>query len=930
MGELAKEILPVNIEDELKQSYLDYAMSVIVGRALPDARDGLKPVHRRVLFAMSELGNDWNKAYKKSARVVGDVIGKYHPHGDTAVYDTIVRMAQPFSLRYLLVDGQGNFGSVDGDNAAAMRYTEVRMAKLAHELLADLDKETVDWVPNYDGTEMIPAVMPTKIPNLLVNGSSGIAVGMATNIPPHNLGEVIDGCLALIDNPELTVDELMQYIPGPDFPTAAIINGRAGIIEAYRTGRGRIQIRARAIIEDMDKAGGRQQIIITELPYQLNKARLIEKIAELVKEKKLEGISELRDESDKDGMRVVIELRRGEVAEVVLNNLYAQTQLQTVFGINVVALIDGQPRTLNLKDLLEAFVLHRREVVTRRTVFELRKARERGHILEGQAVALSNIDPVIALIKASPTPAEAKESLIATAWESSAVVAMVERAGADSCRPETLDPQYGLREGKYFLSPEQAQAILELRLHRLTGLEHEKLLAEYQEILTQIGELIRILTSATRLMEVIREELEGVKAEFGDKRRTEILDTRLDLTLADLITEEERVVTISHGGYAKSQPLVAYQAQRRGGKGKSATGVKDEDYIEHLLVANSHATLLLFSSKGKVYWLKTYEIPEASRAARGRPLVNLLPLDEGEQITAMLQVDLEALRQQAPEGDESDDIEGVIVEQEEVEELGEDEDGDDAEGSDEPTGAYIFMATAKGTVKKTPLVQFSRPRSSGLIALRLDEGDTLIAAAVTDGAREVMMFSDGGKVIRFKESKVRTMGRTARGVRGMRLPDGQFIISMLIPEAGAQILTASARGYGKRTAMAEFPRRGRGGQGVIAMVSNERNGALVGAVQVLDGEEIMLISDQGTLVRTRVDEVSSLGRNTQGVTLIKLASDETLVGLERVQEPSEVEGEELDAEALDGDDLAEGEAGDGVLAEQAGGADADEVVASDE
>ncbi len=930
MGELAKEILPVNIEDELKQSYLDYAMSVIVGRALPDARDGLKPVHRRVLFAMSELGNDWNKAYKKSARVVGDVIGKYHPHGDTAVYDTIVRMAQPFSLRYLLVDGQGNFGSVDGDNAAAMRYTEVRMSKLAHELLADLDKETVDWVPNYDGTEMIPAVMPTKIPNLLVNGSSGIAVGMATNIPPHNLGEVIDGCLALIDNPELTVDELMQYIPGPDFPTAAIINGRAGIIEAYRTGRGRIQIRARATIEDMDKAGGRQQIIITELPYQLNKARLIEKIAELVKEKKLEGISELRDESDKDGMRVVIELRRGEVAEVVLNNLYAQTQLQSVFGINVVALIDGQPRTLNLKDLLEAFVLHRREVVTRRTVFELRKARERGHILEGQAVALSNIDPVIALIKASPTPAEAKESLIATAWESSAVVAMVERAGADSCRPETLDEQYGLRDGKYFLSPEQAQAILELRLHRLTGLEHEKLLAEYQEILTQIGELIRILTSATRLMEVIREELNGVKAEFGDKRRTEILDTRLDLTLADLITEEERVVTISHGGYAKSQPLVAYQAQRRGGKGKSATGVKDEDYIEHLLVANSHATLLLFSSKGKVYWLKTYEIPEASRAARGRPLVNLLPLGEGEHITAMLQVDLEALRQQAPEGDDGDDIEGVIVEQEEVEESGEDEDGDDAEGSDEPTGAYIFMATAKGTVKKTPLVQFSRPRSSGLIALRLDEGDTLIAAAVTDGAREVMMFSDGGKVIRFKESKVRTMGRTARGVRGMRLPEGQLIISMLIPEADAQILTASARGYGKRTAMAEFPRRGRGGQGVIAMVSNERNGALVGAVQVLDGEEIMLISDQGTLVRTRVDEVSSLGRNTQGVTLIKLASDETLVGLERVQEPSEVEGEELDVEALEGDDLTEVEAGDGVLVEQVDVADANEQVVGDE
>ena len=905
MGELAKEILPVNIEDELKQSYLDYAMSVIVGRALPDARDGLKPVHRRVLFAMSELGNDWNKAYKKSARVVGDVIGKYHPHGDTAVYDTIVRMAQPFSLRYLLVDGQGNFGSVDGDNAAAMRYTEVRMTKLAHELLADLHKETVDWVPNYDGTEMIPAVMPTKIPNLLVNGSSGIAVGMATNIPPHNLTEVINGCLALIDNGELTVDELMQYIPGPDFPTAAIINGRAGIIEAYRTGRGRIYMRARAIIEDIDKVGGRQQIIVSELPYQLNKARLIEKIAELVKEKKLEGITELRDESDKDGMRIVIELRRGEVPEVVLNNLYAQTQMQSVFGINVVALIDGQPKVLNLKDMLEAFILHRREVVTRRTVFELRKARERGHILEGQAVALSNIDPVIALIKASPTPAEAKLALIATAWESSAVETMVERAGADACRPDDLDPQYGLRDGKYFLSPEQAQAILELRLHRLTGLEHEKLLAEYQEILTQIGELIRILTSATRLMEVIREELEAVKAEFGDARRTEILDNRLDLTLADLITEEERVVTISHSGYAKSQPLHAYQAQRRGGKGKSATGVKDEDYIEHLLVANSHATLLLFSSKGKVYWLKTYEIPEASRAARGRPLVNLLPLDEGERITAMLQIDLEALRQQAPEGDEQDDIEGVVVEAEEVEDLAEGDDADD-ETPDEPTGAYIFMATAKGTVKKTPLVQFSRPRSSGLIALKLDEDDTLISAAVTDGAREVMMFSDGGKVIRFKESKVRTMGRTARGVRGMRLPEGQEIISMLIPEAEAQILTASERGYGKRTAMAEFPRRGRGGQGVIAMVSNERNGKLVGAVQVLEGEEIMLISDQGTLVRTRVSEVSSLGRNTQGVTLIKLAKDEKLVGLERVQEPS----------AEDDEELLEGEEGVGVIVDE--------------
>ncbi len=913
MGELAKEILPVNIEDELKQSYLDYAMSVIVGRALPDARDGLKPVHRRVLYAMSELGNDWNKPYLKSARVVGDVIGKYHPHGDTAVYDTIVRMAQPFSLRYMLVNGQGNFGSVDGDNAAAMRYTEVRMFKLTHELLADLDKETVDWVPNYDGSLQIPAVLPTKIPNLLVNGSSGIAVGMATNIPPHNLGEVIDGCLALIDDPDLTVDDLMRYIPGPDFPTAGIINGRAGIIEAYRTGRGRIYVRARVEIEDIDKVGGRQQLVITELPYQLNKARLIEKIAELVKEKKLEGITELRDESDKEGMRVVIELRRGEVPEVVLNNLYAQTQLQSVFGINVVALVDGQPRILNLKDMLEAFVRHRREVVTRRTVYELRKARERGHVLEGQAVALSNIDPVIALIKASPSPAEAKERLIATAWESSAVEQMVERAGADACRPEDLDPQYGLRDGKYYLSPEQAQAILDLRLHRLTGLEHEKLLAEYQEILAQIGELIRILTSPARLMEVIREELEKVKTEFGDARRTEIVASQVDLTIADLITEEDRVVTISHGGYAKSQPLHAYQAQRRGGRGKSATGVKDEDYIEHLLVANSHATLLLFSSKGKVYWLKTYEIPEASRTARGRPLVNLLPLDEGERITAMLQIDLEALQQSSGADEELDDaedgvIEGEVLEAEEPAEAAEVEevDGETAELVAEPTGAYIFMATALGTVKKTPLSQFSRPRSSGLIALKLKEGDTLIAAAITDGSKEVMLFSNAGKVIRFAESVVRVMGRGARGIRGMRLGKDQQLISMLIPESGAQILTASERGFGKRTALSKFPRRGRGGQGVIAMVTKERNGKLIGAIQVQEGEEIMLISDQGTLVRTRVHEVSSSGRNTQGVTLIKLAKDETLVGLERVQEPS-VEEELEDIEASLDDEVLDKE-----------------------
>ncbi len=858
MGDLAKEILPISIEDEMRQSYLDYAMSVIVGRALPDARDGLKPVHRRVLFAMRELGNDWNKPYKKSARVVGDVIGKYHPHGDIAVYDTIVRMAQPFSLRYLLVDGQGNFGSVDGDNAAAMRYTEVRMTKLAHELLADLDKETVDWVPNYDGTEMIPAVLPTKVPALLVNGSSGIAVGMATNIPPHNLTEVINGCLALIDNPEIDVDELMQFIPGPDFPTAGIINGRAGIVEAYRTGRGRIYMRARTFIEDIDKVGGRQQIIINELPYQLNKARLIEKIAELVKEKKLEGISELRDESDKDGMRVVIELRRGEVPEVVLNNLYTQTQMQSVFGINVVALVDGRPRLLNLKDMLEVFVRHRREVVTRRTVFELRKARERGHILEGQAVALSNIDPVIAMIKASPTPAEAKERLIATAWESSAVSAMVERSGAESSRPEDLDEQYGMHDGFYHLSPEQAQAILDLRLHRLTGLEHEKLLAEYQEILTQISELLEILGSAERLLEVIREELEKIKADFGDERRTEITASRVDLTIADLITEEERVVTISRSGYAKSQPLDAYNAQRRGGRGKAATGVKDEDIVEHLLVAHSHTTLLLFSSKGKVYWKRTFEIPEASRTSRGRPIVNLLPLDEGENITAMLPI------------------------------------------NEYTDGYFIFMATANGTVKKTPLEQFSRPRTSGLIALALDDEDTLISAALTDGSHDVMLFSDGGKVTRFAETDVRAMGRTARGVRGMRLPEGQKLISMLIPEEGSQILTASARGYGKRTAITEFPNYRRGGQGVIAMVSNERNGKLVGAIQVLDGEEIMLISDQGTLVRTRVDEVSSLSRNTQGVMLIRLAADETLVGLERVQEPADEDEDDGLEDSIDG------------------------------
>ncbi len=904
MGELAKEIVPVNIEEELKQSYLDYAMSVIVGRALPDVRDGLKPVHRRVLFAMSELGNDWNKAYKKSARVVGDVIGKYHPHGDVAVYDTIVRMAQPFSLRYTLVDGQGNFGSIDGDSAAAMRYTEIRMEKIAHSLLADLEKETVDYVPNYDGTEQIPAVLPTRIPNLLVNGSSGIAVGMATNIPPHNLNEVVDACLALMDNPDLTIDDLMQYVPGPDFPTAGIINGRAGIVEAYRTGRGRVYIRARYEIETDEKTG-RERIVITELPYQVNKARLIEKIAELVKEKKIEGITELRDESNKEGIRVVIELRRGDMPEVVVNNLYAQTQMETVFGINVVALVNGEPKTLNLKEVLEAFIRHRREVVTRRTLFELRKARERGHILEGLAVALANIDPIINLIKQSPTGNEAKERLMAQAWEPGPVTAMLERAGEDACRPQGLAPQFGLRGGKYYLSEEQAQAILDLRLQKLTGLETDKIIAEYRDIIEKIGELLEILNNPERLLEVIREELEEVRREYGDARRTEIVNSKRDLTYADLIPEESVVVTLSHRGYAKTQPLQDYQAQHRGGRGKSATAIKDEDFVEQLVIANSHDTILCFTNRGKVYWLKVYEIPQGSRGSRGRPMVNILPLAEDERVTAILTVDLEALQQRAGNEEEIEENEGQVLEGELVEaDTGDEaEVDDDAEGEEVPTGEYIFMATAKGTVKKTPLVQFSRPRSSGLIALRLEEDDTLISAAITDGTRDVMLFSDGGKVLRFKEKHVRPMGRSARGVRGMRLPEGQRLVSMIIPEPGVQILSASERGFGKRTLLEEYPRRGRGGQGVIAMVINERNGNLVGALQVVDGDEMMLISNQGTLVRTRVSEVSIVGRNTQGVRLIKLADDEFLVGIERIEEPSEEEGAEVD-EILDGDDIA--------------------------
>jgi DNA gyrase subunit A len=846
----------VAIESEMKQSYLDYAMSVIVGRALPDVRDGLKPVHRRVLFAMSELSNDWNKPYKKSARVVGDVIGKYHPHGDSAVYETIVRMAQDFSLRYTLVDGQGNFGSVDGDSAAAMRYTEIRMKKIAHDLLADLEKETVDFSENYDGTELIPDVLPTRVPNLLVNGSSGIAVGMATNIPPHNLREVINGCMALMDDGDITIDALMEHIHGPDFPTAAIINGRAGIIQAYRTGRGKIYMRSRAVIEDNEK-GSRQSIIVTEIPYQLNKAKLIERIAELVKEKKIEGIFELRDESDKDGMRIVIELRKGEVPDVVLNNLYSQTSMQMVFGINIVALVDGEPKTLNLKEMLEAFIRHRREVVTRRTKFLLRKARERGHILEGLAVALANIDEVIELIKSSPSSAEAKEKLLAKTWLSTSVEEMLADAGPDACRPDDLPAELGLHNGEYRLSPEQAQAILELRLHRLTGLEHEKLINDYQELIKQIAGYLEILGSTVKLMQVIREELDEIYKEYGDERKTEITSSTHDLTVEDLITEEDRVVTISSGGYAKSQPLSDYQAQRRGGMGKAAASVKDEDFVEHLLVASSHDTLLCFTSSGKVFWLKVFQIPLASRTSRGKPIINILPLEEGEQITSML----------------------PIREYEE--------------------GKFIFMATTSGTVKKTPLVSFSRQRSVGLKAIELEEGDTLIKTAITDGTKDVMLYSSSGKVTRFSESNVRAMGRTAKGVRGIRLDSEHRMVDMIIPEENGQILAVSENGYGKRTVVTEFPTKGRGGKGVIGIQASARNGAIVGAVQVFEGDEIMLISDKGTLVRTRTDEVSSQGRATQGVRLIKLKEGELLVGLECVDEPDVILDPEDDSETAE-------------------------------
>ena len=859
MSEIALELDSIGIETEMKQSYLDYAMSVIVGRALPDVRDGLKPVHRRVLYAMRELGNSWNSPYKKSARIVGDVIGKYHPHGDTAVYDTMVRMAQPFSMRYMLVDGQGNFGSVDGDPPAAMRYTEVRMAKIAHEMLADLEKETVDFVPNYDESESEPAVLPTKIPALLVNGSSGIAVGMATNIPPHNLTEILNACIAIIDNPDVTTHELMEYVPGPDFPTSGIINGARGIAEAYQTGRGRVHIRARADIET-NEATGQQSIVVKELPYQVNKARLLEKIAELVKDKKIEGISALRDESDKDGMRMVIVLKRGEVPEVVLNNLYQQTQMQTVFGINMVAIVDGQPRTLNLKEILDAFIRHRREVVTRRSIYDLRKARERAHVLEGLATALANIDEVIELIKASPNPAEAKEALVSKGWASGMILEMLGAAGAAASRPEDLADEFGLVDNLYYLSPVQAQAILDMRLHRLTGLEQDKILQEYREVLDVIAELLAILSDPDNLMSVIREELVAINAEYGDERRTEILANHLDLTLEDLITEEEMVVTLSHAGYAKTQQLDTYQAQKRGGKGKAATAMKDEDFIEHLFIANTHDTLLCFSSAGKVYWKKVYELPQGSRASRGKPIINLLPLEEGEKINAVLPIrEFEADK-------------------------------------------FIFMATASGTVKKTPLVDYSRPRANGIIAVDLKEGDQLIDVAVTDGHSDVMLFSNTGKVIRFAETDVRSMGRVSRGVRGMRIAEDEKIISLIIAEEEGAILTATEFGYGKRTNLAEYRVQGRGGQGIISIQTSARNGNVVGAVQVCDENQIMLITNGGTLVRTPVKDVSLVGRNTQGVRLINLSNGEKLVGLERVIED---EDEDVDLAIDNADDTDE-------------------------
>ena len=853
MEPFAKETIPVNLEQEMRQSYLDYAMSVIVGRALPDVRDGLKPVHRRVLFAMHVLGNDWNKAYKKSARVVGDVIGKYHPHGDTAVYDTIVRMAQDFSMRHPLIDGQGNFGSVDGDSPAAMRYTEIRMSRIAHEMLADLDKETVDFNPNYDGSEHEPTVMPAKVPNLLVNGSSGIAVGMATNIPPHNLREIVDACVAYIDDNNITIQQLMKHVPGPDFPTAAIINGSSGIREAYLTGRGKVYVRARVEIEEDAKRAGRQSIIVTELPYQVNKARLLEKIADLVKDGKIEGISNLRDESDKSGMRMVIELKRGEMTDVLLNNLYQHTAMQSVFGINMVALEGGQPKLMNLKQIIEAFVRHRREVVTRRTLFDLRKSRERAHILEGLAVALENIDPIIALIKAAPDSETARTGLMARVWPAKVVGDMLARSDSSVSRPDKLEAIYGLTQEGYRLSLAQAQAILDLRLHRLTGLEQDKIRAEYKEILEKIADLLDILQSHERLMRVIRDELIAVRDQYANARRTEIRESQVDLKLEDLIAEEDVVVTLSHAGYAKAQPVSDYRAQRRGGRGKSATAMKEEDFVDKLFVANTHDTILCFSNRGKVYWLKVYEIPQAGRGARGKPIVNLLPLEEGERINAILPV-------------------------KEFEE-----------------GKMVFMATSDGTVKKTGLSEFSRPRSSGIIAVELADGNQLVGVGITDGQSDILLFSTAGKVIRFSEEDVRPMGRAARGVRGITLQEGQSVVSVIIAgqaHAETTVLTATANGYGKRTPLSDYPKHKRGGQGVISIQVTERNGVVVAACLTTTEDEVMLITDGGTLIRTRAKEVSVVGRNTQGVRLIEMGDGEKLVGVEMVAESDEAVAEE--------------------------------------
>jgi len=849
MDLFAKETLPVSLEEEMRRSYLDYAMSVIVGRALPDVRDGLKPVHRRVLFAMHELSNDWNRPYKKSARIVGDVIGKYHPHGDTAVYDTIVRMAQDFSLRYMLVDGQGNFGSVDGDNAAAMRYTEIRMSRIAHELLADIDKETVDFGPNYDGSEHEPLVLPAKIPNLLINGSSGIAVGMATNIPPHNLNEVIGACLALLANPDLSIDELIEYVPAPDFPTAGFIYGIEGVREGYRTGRGRCVMRARTHFEDIGK-GERQAIIVDELPYQVNKKTLIEKIAELVNDKRIEGISDLRDESDKSGMRMVIELKRGEVAEVVLNNLYKHTQLQDSFGLNMVALVDGQPRLLNLKQMLDAFLRHRREVVTRRTVFELRKAREKAHVQEGLAVALDNVDEIIALIKAAPTPADAREGLMGRAWPSPTVATMLERAGSDASRPDGIAAGFGLTPEGYRLTETQAQAILDLRLQRLTGLERDKIVNDYRELLDRIADLLDILARPERVTSIISEELSAIRDQFGDKRRSEIVFATSELGIEDLITPMDMVVTLSHSGYIKSQPLDDYRAQKRGGRGKQAAVTKEDDFIDRLFVAHTHDYILCFSNRGRMYWLKVYQVPQGSRTARGKPIVNLLPLQEGEKITALLPVK------------EFDD------------------------------GHFVFMATRRGVVKKTPLSDFSRPRPSGIIAVGLDDDDFLVGAQITDGNCNVMLFSDAGKAVRFAEADVRPMGRGARGVRGIKLGSGGAVIAMLVAEDETMsVLTATERGFGKRTAIAEYPLYGRGTQGVIAIQTSARNGKVVAAQLVTKEDQIMLITTGGVLIRTRVKEIREMGRSTQGVTLINLDEGELLAGLEKVVETGDEDEE---------------------------------------